>query len=91
MNRFVEDFIEEPNQGISCLLDYLKICLNRQQSPMSIPYTNGMSNDFNKFQNANYNQAQRNRDRQRAMKCAMVSESFKAIIYSTKKKTLFFV
>lgn len=40
-----------------------------------MPYiSNGMSNESNQFQNSNYNQAQRNRDRQQLMKRAMVRD-----------------
>lgn len=39
-----------------------------------MPYhSNGLSSELNKLPNPNYNQAQRNRDRQQLMKRAMVS------------------
>lgn len=48
-----------------------------------MPYNSMMPNELNKFQNSNYNQAQRNRDRQQLMKRAMVRFN---LIFNNKKK-----
>ncbi|RWS25816.1 hypothetical protein B4U80_13039 [Leptotrombidium deliense] len=61
---FVDDFAEEPNNGVCWLLDLLRISLNRQQTPGTAISNKEESN----------NKLIRNRDRQHQFKRAMNDE-----------------
>lgn len=64
--RFVDDFVSEPNSGLTWLLDILRLSLNRQQCP-------GMVVSDAKESASNKGKLLKTRDRQHLLKRAMVN------------------